>query len=56
LADAQLGPIVAAGARAGVATPLTAHLLAMVQEIEAQKRPLSRENLRELAATTEQRA
>lgn len=48
-AEAQLGAIAAAGARAGVATPLTACLIAMVQEIERGERALSRDNLGELA-------
>ena len=51
-AEAQLGPIVAAGRRAGIATPLTARLIAMVAEIESGTRALDRKNLAELAATT----
>ncbi len=46
---AQLGPIVAAGARHGVATPLTIKLIAMMQEIEAGQRVLAMANLDELA-------
>ena len=46
---AQLGPIVAAGQGHGVATPLTRRLIVMIEEIEAGTRPLSMENLTELA-------
>ncbi len=46
---AQLGPIAEAGARHGVATPLTTRLIAMVQEIESGQRALSMDNLTELA-------
>ena len=52
-AEAQLGPIVAAGTRSGVPTPLTARLIAMVQEIESGRRHLARDNLAQLAATAE---
>jgi len=48
-AEAQLGPIVAAGRKHSVSTPLTERLIAMVIEIEAGKRPLAAENLTELA-------
>ena len=52
-AEAQLGPIVVAGARAGLPVPLTARLVAMIGEIEAGRRPLARENLAELARAAE---
>lgn len=48
-AEAQLGPVIAAGAARGVATPLTGRLIDMVAEIEAGKRPLAAENLADLA-------
>ena len=48
-AEAQLGPIVEIGRKHGIKTPLTARLIAMVADIETGKRPLSRENLDELA-------
>jgi 2-dehydropantoate 2-reductase len=44
-ADAQLGPIVEAGQRTGVPTPLTACVLALVHDIEAGVRPQERANL-----------
>ena len=47
--EAQLGPIVEAGARHGVPTPLTTRLMAMVREIEDGTRPLAAENLAGLA-------
>jgi 2-dehydropantoate 2-reductase len=47
--DAQLGPIVAEGAALGVATPVTARLIAMIHEIEDGARGLDRANLVELA-------
>ena len=37
--DAQLGPIVEAGQRAGVPTPLTAQLIQLIHEIEDGERP-----------------
>lgn len=46
--DAQLGPIVAIGQEVGVATPITARLIAMIHEIEAGSRPLDWANLGEL--------
>ena len=49
--DAQLGPIVAEGAALGVATPVTARLIALIHEIEAGARTLDRVNLAELGAT-----
>jgi 2-dehydropantoate 2-reductase len=48
-AEAQLGPIVAAGERAGLPAPLTRRVIAMIREIEDGRRPLVRENLAELA-------
>jgi 2-dehydropantoate 2-reductase len=47
--DAQLGPIVAEGASLGVATPVTARLIAMIHEIEDGARALDRANLVALA-------
>lgn len=55
-AEAQLGPIVAAGEKAGVPTPITQRLIAMVQEIESGTRPQGRENLAELARSAAARA
>jgi 2-dehydropantoate 2-reductase len=49
--DAQLGIVVTLGAEAGVATPLTAHLVELIHEIERGTRPLSLETLDALAAT-----
>ena len=46
--DAQLGPVVAEGDRAGIATPTTRRLIALIHAIE-DGRPLARENLRDLA-------
>ncbi len=48
-AEAQLGPIIEAGRRNSLPTPLTERLIAMVLEIETGKRPLADENLKELA-------
>ena len=48
-ADAQLGPIVEAGARHGLATPLTRQVIAMIHQAETGARPLARANLAELA-------
>lgn len=47
-AEAQLGAIILAGRRAGVATPITARLLEMISEIEEGQRLLSRDNLDQL--------
>ena len=47
--DAQLGPIVAIGARLGVPTPLTARLIELIHDIEEGRRPLQTANLDELA-------
>jgi 2-dehydropantoate 2-reductase len=47
--DAQIGPVVAEGAALGVPTPCNARMIAMIHEIEDGARPLSRDNLVELA-------
>ncbi len=47
--DAQLGPVVAEGAAAGVPTPVTARLIHLIHAVEDGK-PLARENLELLAA------
>jgi 2-dehydropantoate 2-reductase len=52
--DPQLGIVVTLGAEAGVLTPLTARLVAMIHEIERGARPLSLASLDELAATASQ--
>ncbi len=49
-ADAQLGPIVAAGKQAGVPTPLTAKVIELIHEIEEGQRPQQTSNLDELKA------
>jgi 2-dehydropantoate 2-reductase len=46
--DAQLGPIVALGAEAGVATPLVSRLIALMHDVEDGRRPQSHETLDEL--------
>ena len=43
--DAQLGPIVALGAEAGVSTPLVSQLIALMHEVEDGRRPQSHETL-----------
>ncbi len=48
--DAQLGPIVEAGRRHGVPTPVTAGIIARIHEIEEGRRSLDRATLDELAA------
>ena len=48
---AQLGPIVEVAARHGVATPLTARLITLIQDIEQGSRALSLDNLAVLAET-----
>ncbi len=48
--DAQLGPIVEAGRRHGLATPLTAGIIARIHDIEEGRRGLVLANLEELAA------
>lgn len=51
-AEAQLGPIIAAGRRHGVPTPLTLRLIALVKEIETGQRQLALANLAVLADTS----
>ena len=51
--DPQLGIVVTLGAEAGVPTPLTARLVAMIHEIERGARPLSLDSLDALAATSQ---
>lgn len=46
--DAQLGPVVTEGEHAGIATPMTRRLIALIHAIE-DGRPLARENLGELS-------
>lgn len=46
--DAQLGPVVAEGEHAGIATPMTRRLIALIHAIE-DGRPLARANLSELS-------
>lgn len=46
--DAQLGPIVEIGAQHGVATPITARLIALVHDIEAGRREMALALLDEL--------
>ena len=48
--DAQLGPVVEAGQRHGVPTPVTAAIVEQIHDIEEGWRPLARENLDELIA------
>ena len=43
--DAQLGPVVAAGTRRGVPTPVTAAVAERIREVEAGRRPLAAANL-----------
>ena len=47
--DAQLGIVVSLGAEAGVATPITARLIALIHDIENGTRPQSRDTLDALA-------
>lgn len=47
---AQLGPIVEVAARHGFRTPLTAHLITLIQDIENGQRDLTMDNLAVLAA------
>jgi 2-dehydropantoate 2-reductase len=49
--DAQLGIVVALGQQAGVATPITAHLVGLIHDIERGVRRLSLDTLDALAAT-----
>lgn len=46
---AQLGPIVEVAARHGIPTPLTAHLITLIQDIENGQRDLTMDNLAVLA-------
>jgi 2-dehydropantoate 2-reductase len=46
--DAQLGPVVTLGAKAGIPTPLTARLIALIHDIEKGQRPQSLDTLDEL--------
>jgi 2-dehydropantoate 2-reductase len=48
--DALLGPVVRIGEQLGVPTPLTAHLVGQIHEIEDGRRPQQRANLDELMA------
>jgi len=50
--DTQLGMVVTLGAEAGVPTPLTARLVALIHEIECGARPQALDALDALAATT----
>ncbi|MEO7086587.1 MAG: ketopantoate reductase family protein [Gemmatimonadaceae bacterium] len=49
--DAQLGIVVTLGADAGVATPITSRLVALIHDIEASRRPQSLDTLNDLALT-----
>lgn len=46
--DAQLGPVVEIGAEHGLATPITQRLIALIHDIENDRRPLDWETLDEL--------
>lgn len=48
--DAQLGWVVHFGEQHGVPTPITSRLISLIHDIEDGRRPLSRDNLRELHA------
>jgi 2-dehydropantoate 2-reductase len=48
--DAQLGIVVTLGAEAGIPTPLTARLVALIHEVEHGRRPQSLDTLETLAA------
>jgi 2-dehydropantoate 2-reductase len=52
---ALLTPVVEAGRRRGIPTPLVAHVIEMIAEIEAGKRALSADNLASLASCAQQR-
>lgn len=52
-AEAQLGPIVEAAARHGLAAPLTARVRAMIGEIEEGRRAMGRANVAELSGMLE---
>jgi 2-dehydropantoate 2-reductase len=47
--DAQVLPVVEIGKESRVPTPLAARVIEMIHEIEDGKRPLSMENIEELA-------
>ncbi len=47
--DAQLGPVVTLGRAHGIATPVTAAVIARIHDIEHGRRPLDRANLAELS-------
>lgn len=49
--DAQLGPVVEAGTRLGIATPLNARLITMIHEIERGERTQDMTNLDALGAS-----
>jgi 2-dehydropantoate 2-reductase len=49
--DAQLGPIVALGAEAGVPTPIVSRLIALMHEVEEGRQPQSHETLDLLKAS-----
>jgi 2-dehydropantoate 2-reductase len=49
--DAQLGPIVALGAEAGVPTPMVSRLIALMHEVEDGRRPQSHDTLDLLKAS-----
>ncbi|SHI43263.1 ketopantoate reductase family protein [Wenxinia saemankumensis] len=51
-AEAQLGPIVAAGERTGIPTPVTRRVMEMIREIEDGQRRLDSANLADLARDT----
>jgi 2-dehydropantoate 2-reductase len=48
--DGQMGPVLAHGERLGMPMPLLRMVTAMLHEVEAGRRSLGVENLRELAA------
>lgn len=54
--DAQIAPVIAIGARHGLACPVLARLVAMIHEIEEGRRPMTDANLAELAAVAGQPA
>ncbi|HEX4768183.1 MAG TPA: 2-dehydropantoate 2-reductase [Lichenihabitans sp.] len=51
--DAQLGPIVEAGSRHGVPTPVTEGIVTRIHEVEEGRRALAGQNLDQLAALAE---
>ena len=54
--DAQIGPIVAIGKEHGLATPLTARLIALIHDIEDGRQPQAWATLDALAAAHEAQA